>query len=486
MSRPVKKLPIFFVVAVGVFMSTLDSSMVNIALPSIMHEFHSSLYSTEWVVMAYLLMITVSLLFWGHLGDRCGRRKIYALGMLIFGVGSFLCGISPNIYLLIGCRLFQASGASMMMASGPALIRESFPSARLGRNLGLIGIAVSLGLMTGPSIGGFLIEYQSWRAIFFVTAPIGLVFFLFAVNVLPGSSGPAVQEKFDTIGSLAWAASATIGLFALADPSSTWENPLFSLIAVIGLILFILFIRHETRIANPLFPLHLLHKRFFSIAVICAMLSFSILFTVTILTPFYLDRILGLSASRIGMIMMAIPVSVLAVAPAAGWLSDHVGARYLTTAGLLTSTVSLFLLTGLNTETTPIEVAWRLVLLGGGQAMFLAPNSASVLANVESYHTGVSAGLLATARNFGMLLGVAQAGTIFSYFYRKHSDGLDLKDFTAVHSQSFMSALEVTFLTAGAIGVVGVILSWLRGKGLRRSRRKSGVPADEWDIPPAE
>ena len=486
MSHPVTKLPIFMVVAVGVFMSTLDSSMVNIALPSIMHEFHSSLYSTEWVVMVYLLTITVSLLFWGHLGDRFGRRKIYATGMLIFGVGSFLCGISPSIYLLIGCRLFQAIGASMMMASGPALIREFFPAARLGRNLGLIGIAVSLGLMTGPSLGGFLIEYQSWRAIFFVTAPIGLIFFLLALKVLPDSARSADHEKFDTIGSLAWAASATIALFALADPSSTWEDPLFSLMSVIGLVLFILFLRHETRVANPLFPLHLFKKRFFSIAVICALLSFSILFTVTILTPFYLDRILGLSASRIGMIMMAIPVSVLAVAPAAGWLSDHVGARYLTTIGLLTSTASLFLLSGLHTETTPIEVAWRLVLLGGGQAMFLAPNSASVLANIESHHAGVSAGLLATARNFGMLLGVAQAGTIFSFFYRKHSNGLDLKDFTTAHSQSFMTALEITFLTAGAIGLVGVILSWMRGKGLKRSRRESGVPAAERKIPAAE
>jgi len=366
----------------------------------------------------------------------------------------------------------------MMMASGPALIREFFPAARLGRNLGLIGIAVSLGLMTGPSLGGFLIEYQSWRAIFFVTAPIGFLFFLLALKVLPASTRAATQEKFDTIGSLTWAASATIGLFALATLPSTGDGPLFILLTGIGLLLFIFFIRHESRIANPLFPLHLFKRRFFSIAVVCALLSFSILFTVTILIPFYLDRILGLSASRIGMIMMSIPVSVLAVAPAAGWLSDHFGARYLTTIGLLISSVSLFLLTGLHTETTSVEAAWRLALLGAGQAMFLSPNSASVLANVENRHAGVSAGLLATSRNFGMLLGVALAGTIFTFFYRKHSNGLDLKDFTGTHSQSFMTSLEITFLTAAAIGLTGVILSWFRGKGLKKSRRKSGLAVD--------
>jgi EmrB/QacA subfamily drug resistance transporter len=471
MVQSVKRLPIFMVVTVGVFMSTLDSSMVNIALPSIMAAFRSSLYRTEWVVMIYLLTITVSLLFWGHLGDRFGRRGIYATGMLIFGAGSFLCGVSPYVSLLIFCRFLQAVGASMMMASGPALIREFFPTARLGRNLGLIGIAVSLGLMTGPSLGGFLIEYWSWRAIFFITAPIGLVFSLLALHILPGSAGPVDREQFDTLGSLAWAAAVTIALFALANPPSAWENPLFILMAGTGVIIFVLFIRHEYRAANPLFPLHLFTKKFFSVAVICALLSFSVLFTVTILTPFYLDRILGLSPSRIGMIMMAIPVSVLVVAPAAGWLSDHVGARYLTTVGLTVCTVSLFLLSRLTAHTAPSEVAWRLVLLGSGQAMFLSPNSASVLANVENRYAGVSAGLLATARNFGMLIGVAQAGMVFSLFYRKHTNGLDLKDFTSAHSQSFMSAQAATFLVAAAIGLAGIALSWLRGKELIKSRR---------------
>ena len=305
------------------------------------------------------------------------------------------------------------------------------------------------------------------------TAPIGLVFYLLALHVLPGSAGPDNREQFDTAGSLAWAAAVTIALFALASPPSAWGNPLFVLMAGIGVLIFFLFIRHEYRVADPLFPLHLFRKKFFSIAVLCALLSFSVLFTVTILMPFYLDRILNLSPSRIGMIMMAIPASVLVVAPMAGWLSDHVGARYLTTIGLTASTTSLFLLTRLTAETTPFEISWRLILLGSGQAMFLSPNSASVLANVKNRYAGVSAGLLATARNFGMLLGVAQAGMIFSFFYRKHSNGLDLKDFTAAHSQSFLTAQEATFLVAAAIGIGGITLSWLRGKELKKSRRST-------------
>ncbi len=452
-------------------MSTLDSSMVNIALPSVMREFHSTLHSTEWVVMMYLLIISVSLLFWGHLGDRFGRRHIYSSGMLIFGIGSFLCGLAPHIYWLIFSRFTQAVGAAMMMASGPALIKECFPTARLGRNLGFIGVAVSLGLLTGPSLGGFLIEFYSWRSIFFVTVPISITFFLLSKIVLPARIEKSNLEKFDWIGIITWGVSITIAMLIITHSPAGWTSPLFYFSTAIGILIFSYFLRHESMTVNPLFPLDLFRERFFYIAIICALLSFAVLFTVTLMIPFFLDNILRLSPSRIGMIMMAIPLAVLIVAPLSGWLSDHIGSRYLTTAGLLLSTISLFLLAQINIETRPLQIAWRLTLLGCGQAMFLAPNSASVLTNVKNHYAGVSAGLLATARNFGMLLGVAQAGVLFAFFFDKHTGGLDLKDFTADQAQSFIIALEATFYTAAAISSTGVILSWLRGGRLKKTRR---------------
>jgi MFS family permease len=359
----------------------------------------------------------------------------------------------------------------MMMSSGPALIRNFFPKAHLGRNLGLIGVAVSMGLMTGPSLGGVLIEYFSWRSIFFITAPIGLIFSLLAWHFLP-SSGKRFDENFDTIGSLIWAALVTCAVLVLANPPSNWKNPIVYVTAAGGLAIFSFFIRHESTVANPLFPLRLFKRKFFSVAVICSLLSFSILFSVTLLTPFYLDRVIGLSTAHIGITMMAIPLSVLVVAPLSGYISDFIGARYLTTAGLLTSTGSLLLLTRLETTTTPLDLAWMLSILGAGQAMFLAPNSASVLANVQNNYAGVSAGLLATARNFGMLLGVAQAGMIFSFIFGKTTGGLDLSDFTKNQSHSFMTALHGAFFTAVIIGLGATFLSWMRGTELRKTRRK--------------
>jgi EmrB/QacA subfamily drug resistance transporter len=458
MQQQQKKWQIFLVVAVGVFMSTLDSSMVNIALPTIMDEFNSSLANTEWVVIMYLLTITVSLLFWGHLADYLGRGRIYSAGMLVFGTGSLFCGISNGIYWLIFFRFIQALGAAMMMSTGPAIIKLTFPAARLGRHMGLIGIAVSLGLMTGPSLGGIIIEYLSWRSIFFVTVPLGLIFFLFAIFTMPHLVKTANLEKFDWLGGLLWAASLSLAILAV-----TVRPPIQFLLLFIACAGFYLFARHEKRTANPILPVTLIKRRFFSMAILSALLSFTLLFSVIILMPFYLDRILGLSPSRIGLVMMAIPLSVLIISPIAGWLSDSLGAQYLSTIGLLVSTAGVLLLALLPQTASPLNVAARLSLLGCGQAMFLSPNSASVMAHIHDEYAGISAGLLATARNMGMLIGVGLAGLIFSFVFSLYTDGLDMKDFSPGHELYFMAALRASFFTAAIVGVVAVVVSWRRG-----------------------
>jgi EmrB/QacA subfamily drug resistance transporter len=464
-----KKWQLFLVVAVGVFMSTLDSSMVNIALPSIMDEYHSSLATTEWVVMIYLLTITVSLLFWGHLADHLGRGRIYSAGMLVFGVGSFFCGIANQIYLLIFFRFCQAIGASMMMSSGPAIIKLTFPASRLGRHMGLIGIAVSLGLMTGPTLGGFLIEFFSWRAVFFVTVPIGLIFFLFALFTMPHLVKTASIERFDWLGGLLWAASLSMAILAVTS-KPPWQFVLL-ILAGYG---FFLFIRNEKRTPNPILPISLIKRRFFSMAILSATLSFIVLFSVILLMPFFLDRLLVLSPLRIGLVMMALPISVLVISPIAGWLSDTYGAQYLSTIGLLVSTGSVLLLTLMPPDTSPFSVAVRLALLGSGQAMFLAPNSASVMAHIHDDYAGISAGLLATARNMGMLIGVGLAGLIFSQVFSVHTGGLDLKDFQPSHNLYFMSALRASFSAAVVIGLLAVVVSWRRGPKRQLENTNSG------------
>ena len=444
-------------------MSTLDSSMVNIALPVIMKQFHSPLPVTEWVVLIYLLTITSSLLFWGHISDRFGRGRIYAGGMFIFALGSLACAVSPSLVLLIFSRLVQAVGAAMMMSTGPALIREIFPAEQLGRALGMIGISVSLGLMTGPSVGGFLLDLFSWRAMFLITVPIGIIFFFLAVRILPRTRHHR-GAPIDWFGSLCWALFLSLVSLAISHATSTaWSIGRILLFLLPAGIFFIIFMRIEKKTGHPLLPLELFRQRFFIMGALSAVLSFMTLFSVIMLTPFYLDHIRQLPSATIGLVMMAIPASIFIAAPLAGWLSDKVSSRrFIPTCGLLLSTLGLLLLSQITAGASLSSIGFRLALLGCGQAIFLSPNSSAVLSAMETTRVGTAAALLATSRNLGMLLGIGQSALVFSIVFASLTGGLDMKDFTPAHIEQFMSALKGAFWIAAITGIIGSATSWLR------------------------
>ncbi len=454
----------FLIVATGVFMSTLDSSMVNIALPTIMEEFHSPMANTQWVVLIYLLTITSSLLFWGHLGDRFGRGRVYGSGMMVFALGSLACTVSTSLALLIGSRFFQALGASMMMSTGPAIVKESFPHEQLGRTMGLIGVAVSFGLMSGPSLGGFLVEFFSWRSMFFITVPIGLIFSFLAFRFLP-MSRPAGGGAIDWSGAILWAAALCLISIILTHateidlPKTTTAALILAAVCLVAV-----FIAVEKNTLHPQLPLELFHSRFFSLGITSAILSFSTLFSAIILTPFYLDRLMGMPPSLTGLVMMSLPASIMLTSPLAGWLADHFEKRLIATAGLVISTTGIFLLSSITTDSTILSIAACLALTGSGQALFLSPNSAAVLGSTVARRAGSAAALLATSRNLGMLLGIALATLIFSIIFAKTTNGLDMKDFRPEYGPQFIRAFRGALQAAAVIGLAGTMASWLRGK----------------------
>ncbi len=459
----------FAVVATGVFVATTDSSMVNIALPAIMDHFRSSLRLTEWVVMAYLLAVTVSLLFWSNVADRFGRRRLYATGLAVFGLGALACAQAGSLAALIGLRLLQASGAAMMMATGPAVIRENVPRPHLGRVFGQIGIAVSLGLMCGPSLGGMLLHLASWRVVFLAGAPVALLASVAALLLVPPSRRYRVGQEIDVAGALLWA--VFVGVLFLTISHASGPHPVPGRLAGGALLagaLLVAFLRVEARSAAPLLPLHLARQRFFGVALACAALSFVVLFAVTVLMPFYLDRVRGMPSYAIGFLMLAIPAAAMVAAPIAGRLSDRWDARLLTAAGLATAGCGLVALAGIGLATPLPAMAAGLALVGGGQAVFLSPNSASVLRRVGGADAAVSAAMLATARNFGMLAGIALAGMAFSFFFRRQTGGLDLVEFTAQHRPAFVAALRQTFWCGAVLAFASAVLALFRGATVRR------------------
>ncbi|MFW8601963.1 MFS transporter [Desulfobacterota bacterium M19] len=460
----VYKWRIFAVVSGGVFMATMDSSMVNLALPAIMKDFGSPLKDTEWVSLIYLLVISSTLLIWGNLSDRLGRRLVYPMGLLVFALGSLSCAWSPDFDLLIMARLLQGLGAAMMMSTGPAIIKETFPPLELGRALGLIGTSVSLGLMTGPLVAGLALQFASWRAMFMLTFPIGLLLFFAARRYLPRHRPGKGRLLLAWPPALAWIillTTASLTVTYAASPACSFTVLTILIVAV--LLVLLGFIRLETSSPLPLLAPGLLVRRYMSSALLCAMLSFMQLFAVLIITPFYLDRVLDLPKIQIGLIMMSVPLAAMGLAPLAGWLYGRFSARVLCTIGLFTASCGAWMLS-LVSPTGWLAVILPLTLIGGGQAIFLSPNSASVLRWIEKENTGKAAALLATGRNLGMIMGVGMASIAFSQVFSQLTNGLDMRDYSPVHAEAFVRAMHRVYQSAVLTGLLSVVISALRGK----------------------
>ncbi len=465
---------ILLLVSIGVFMSTMDSSMVNVALPTLMRVYGASLALTEWVVLIYLLTITTSLFFWGYFSKGFGLGTLYSGGLLVFSLGSLLCSMAPTIFLLIFFRCLQAVGASMMMAMGPALIKRSFPRDKLGRGLGMVGIATSLGLMTGPVVSGLLLRWSHWRLIFLVTVPVGLPVYFAARHLLAPlgrpDTGVNVVDKndFDLLGGVLYVTSVVLTVLLLSHATETsgqsgiFLRPVYSVFAVLSV--WGIFILHERRTKNPLFPVTLFKQSFFTMAMVSAMLSFTVLFFVLLLMPFYLSSVRQLPPDQVGYFMMAVPLCVFFIAPLAGRLHDMIGARVIASFGLACCLISLLLLSRISTLSSGYYIVFCLSLLGFGQAMFLAPNSAAALSGVSHEQSGITSSLLATSRNMGMLLGTALAGFLFAHVYGRLTGGMDIKDFTFEQAPQFVLALQQTYLVCALLAAVAVIASLLRGE----------------------
>ncbi|MEJ2641874.1 MAG: MFS transporter [Desulfosarcinaceae bacterium] len=456
----------FSLVAVGVFMSTVDSSIVNLALPVIMRDFTQPLEVMEWVIVIYLLTISALLLTFGRLSDLRGRRWVYCRGFLIFTLGSLLCSVAQSIWLLIAARAFQGIGAAMLMACSPAIIVDVFPPAERGRALGMVGTVTAIGLTTGPALGGFILDHFSWRAIFFINIPIGLTACLAANRILKrGSTDVARQEPLDVVGALLQALCLCSFLYLLSHLKDLGHTPVWAaVLAGISLAAGGLFLWFEERTLYPIFDLSLLRLRLFILPVASATILFAGLFTIVFLAPFYLLHPAGYDVDQAGLLMMVPFVLLSVISPLSGSLADRIGSRLLCSLGMLVLSASLLALSGLPPEASAFQVIWRLALTGVGIALFLPPNSAAAMGSVPPHQRGIASGTVATARNFGMVFGVALAGTVFNLIFARLSGGESLKVFRPELTPAFMTAFTIAMRVGSGLAAIGVVVSYLRGK----------------------
>jgi EmrB/QacA subfamily drug resistance transporter len=456
---------IFSLVAVGIFMSTLDGSIVNVALPTIMAELGVPLTTVKWVVVIYLLTISSLLLSFGRLSDIRGRRWVYSRGLAVFSLGSLLCGLSAGALWLIASRALQGVGAAMIMACTPALVVDVFPAAERGRALGMVGTVVAGGLTMGPALGGMLLQFFPWRVIFYINVPVGITAVLATLKVLKRGSETTSQETFDWPGSILLAACFTALLIVLSR-SNEWgyTSPQTLALAAVFVVSAIFLIRQETRTRFPIVEPGLFSIRLFSVSIAAAVTLFISLFTITFMMPFYLVNPAGFSAAKTGGVLV-IPFLFLFIgAPFAGAMSDRIGSRLLCTLGMCILAFSLLSFVWMPANTDIWPVAWRLALAGMGIATFSSPNSAAAMSAVVQKRRGIAAALVATARNFGMVFGVATSAVIFNVSFQKASGGQSLQDYHTGMEAAFMTAFHRVMLWGALVAALGAVLSALRGK----------------------
>lgn len=456
-SQPVRnRWLVLATVSIGTFMSTLDGSIANVALPTIAGELDTPIHVVQWVLTAYLLTICATLPILGKLSDMLGRGRVFNTGFLIFAAGSALCGFSSSLTALIGSRILQAVGASCLMANSQAIIAETFTKNGRGRALGITGMMVSLGSLTGPGIGGILVGSMGWPSIFWINVPIGIVGFIAGLFLLPKPSQPAKRQPFDSLGSLLFVVGMVAFLFTLSNGESYgWRSTVIVAGGIGSVAVLAAFYFWERRIGHPMLDFRLYRIRAFAFGNLAAFLSFVALFFMNIMMPFYMQNALLFPADVTGYTMMMNPLMMAVVAPLSGWLSDKIGSTLLTTAGLAINALAFGLLNTLTLDATPVVIGLHLALFGIGSGLFQSPNNSSVMGAVPPPMLGSAGGLNALVRNIGMVVGTSLSVSLYS---------ASLGRAGGEHPEAVVEALHLVFWTAMGICLFALLVSSLRIK----------------------
>lgn len=481
-ARQPSKWAVLAILAIGIFMATLDSSIVNISLPTIATYFQVPLSgAVEWVIIAYLVVIAGVLLTLGRLADIVGRKTLWVLGLIIFTSGSAICGASPTLLVLVIARAFQGLGGALIMSVSPAMLTSAFPAEERGRALGMNAVFVALGTSVGPTLGGVITANFSWRWIFYVNVPLGIIGVIASMIVLQEHQ-TRTRGRFDPAGAFLLAVglvALTLGLsFGQEWGWSSWELISAMVITVIAVALLVII---ELRIADPIIDFSLLRNRVFVSANVSLIMSFLALFAVSFMLPFYLEELRGFSVIEAGLLLSPLPLTIALIAPFSGALADRIGTRWLAACGLAIACIGLVLISQLNAQSSIGDIIWRLVVTGIGQAVFQSPNNSALMGSAPRNRQGVAAGFLATGRVVGQSVSVALAGAIFTSLggaiagavLARGLQHLSTEHISALQN-TFTNGFHTAFIVCAAIAALGVFTSLVRGKE-EVSRRKPQV-----------
>jgi EmrB/QacA subfamily drug resistance transporter len=449
-----KELMIVIVISLGSFMAGLDATIVNIALPSISRAFDVSTVTVSWVLNAYLIILVSLLLAASRLGDIRGYRRIFLAGFGIFTVGSALCGIAPSIAILILSRMLQAIGGAVIAALGAVMVTSYLAPSLRGQALGIVAMFTMLGAALGPVVGGFLTSAISWRFIFYVNLPVGILAILLGIHILPRLDPVSPKAKLDIPGvGLVFIALGTLiyGLTSLQGAS-----PASGVLALIVSVAFwVFFYLREHRAAEPLINTRLFANRAFSLQNISIMLIQMAMAGVMILMPFFLELVKHLPTDNAGTILLALPIGMILTSPIAGRFSDVIGTKKPIIMGFIICAVALFFLSTLGPHSSVGHIEIYLFLLGAGTGIAYAPLNSAVMGESPPQDRGTTSGLIKMMTNLGSSLGVALVMLVATAAL-----GPKLAQVSAhtLPPLELSGAFDVAFLFLMGLEVLGIVL----------------------------
>ena len=397
-------------IAIGIAMAVLDGTVVNVALPSIARELGASPSAAVWVINAYQLVIVALLLPLASLGERIGYRRIYAVGVVVFTLGSLGCALSDSLPELIAARVLQGIGGAAIMSMNGALVRHTYPDAHLGRGIGLNGLVVAIAAAVAPSLAAGILAVGPWPWLFAVNVPFGLLN-LWLARYLPRAEQSG--RAFDWTSALL--SAAMFGLFFVGADTLTRKGA--DATAAAGLVVAaaaaVLLVRRGLRTPAPLIPVDLFRNPVFALSVtasICAFAAFAITF---VALPFYFQTTLGRDQVETGLLMTPWPVALGFAALLAGRLSDRIPAGTLGGLGMAAVALGLALLSRLSPDSGTLAITLMMALCGFGFGCFQAPNNRTMLAVAPRARSGAAGGMLSLARLLGMTLGATVMALVF-------------------------------------------------------------------------
>jgi EmrB/QacA subfamily drug resistance transporter len=446
-----RKWLILLAIGTGSFMSALDASVVNTVLPIVRDAFKSDVATIEWVATIYLLVLSGLLLTFGRLGDLKGHKSVYIWGFVIFVLSSALCGAAWSPTTLVVFRGLQGIGGAILAANAPAIVTGNIPPEQRGRAFGLVSMMTYLGLTVGPSLGGWLAHAFGWRTIFYINVPVGVLALTLCWIFIPGDAPAETSRRFDIPGAILFLASLT-GLLLGMNKGAEWG---WSSPAVLGLmigaaVLLAVFIQVERRSPEPMLDLRLFRVPLFSMSAISAILNYICVYSLTFLMPFFLIQGRGLDTAQAGLLLTIQPILMAITAPISGELSDRIGSRLPGMLGMAFLGAGLLLLSRLGPASPLWLVGLGLGLAGVGTGAFISPNTSALMGAAPRSRQGTASGVQATARSFGMVLGIGLAGAIFTTHLAQNTP------------DALYNGISQGFLVAAGVAVLGIISSAIK------------------------